>query len=284
MTTALSIVQGSFGRISLLDMDTPLVSHAHSQCHVIFKASGADSAYYVSEERLPVTEKTAILVNAWEPHYYFSEPDFPRTVYLVLYIEPKWLAPLYKPFQMSGHPQFFPQPCVSITPRIRAMVDNLIGDLMSIIAPTRESLENILFELMLAISEQFSSWRDLDPLAPEAWLHNDARIRRAIAHIESNLDRPLDADTLASAALLSRAQFFARFRRATGMTPHVFVNTRRTEAASQLLARTDNKSSIGAIGEQIGFNDPGHFTRFIRGQLGVTPSEFRRVVQLYTAD
>ena len=61
-------------------MDTPLVSHAHSQCHVIFKASGADSAFYVSEERLPVTDRTAILVNAWEPHYFYSEPDFPRTV------------------------------------------------------------------------------------------------------------------------------------------------------------------------------------------------------------
>ena len=98
MTTALRIAQGEFGRLALLDMDTPLVSHAHSQCHVIFKASGADSAFYVSEERLPVTDRTAILVNAWEPHYFYSEPDFPRTVYLACTTRCAW-----RPIPASSH-------------------------------------------------------------------------------------------------------------------------------------------------------------------------------------
>ena len=101
MTKALRIAQGGFGRLALLDMDTPLVSHAHSQCHVILKASGADSAFYVSEERLPVTDRTAILVNAWEPHYFYSEPDFPRTVYLALYIEPRGPACKSRPASAS---------------------------------------------------------------------------------------------------------------------------------------------------------------------------------------
>ena len=131
MTKALRIAQGGFGRLALLDMDTPLVSHAHSQCHVILKASGADSAFYVSVERLPVTDRTAILVNAWEPHYFYSEPDFPRTVYLALYIEPRWLATLHDPLRLAAHPRFFPWPCVQITPRIRKLADDLIGDLMS---------------------------------------------------------------------------------------------------------------------------------------------------------
>lgn len=282
MTTALRIAHGQFGRVALLDMDTPLVSHAHSQCHVIFKASGADSAFYVSEERLPVTDKTAILVNAWEPHYFFSEPDFPRTVYLALYIEPKWLATLHRPFHLSGHPCFFPRACVEITPHIRRLADNLIGELLSLIPMSRDTLETALFDLMLAISEQFSALRSIDELVrPEGLQLPDSRIQRAISYIENNLGQPLDADSLAGAAHLSRAQFFVRFRHATGMTPNFFVNMRRAEAACRQLARQDERTSVGRLAEGLGFSDQGHFTRFIRGQLGVTPSEYRRVVQVY---
>ena len=182
MTTALRIAQGEFGRLALLDMDTPLVSHAHSQCHVIFKASGADSAFYVSEERLPVTDRTAILVNAWEPHYFYSEPDFPRTVYLALYIEPRWLATLYDPLRVAAHPRFFPRPCVQITPRIRKLADDLIGELMSPIPMQQERLESALFDLMLAVSEQFSAWENIqDLIRPEGLRLPDSRIQRALA-------------------------------------------------------------------------------------------------------
>jgi AraC family transcriptional regulator len=282
MTTALRIAQGEFGRLALLDMDTPLVSHAHSQCHVIFKASGADSAFYVSEERLPVTDRTAILVNAWEPHYFYSEPDFPRTVYLALYIEPQWLAKLYDPLRLSGHPRFFPRPRVEITPHIRKLADDLIGELMSLIPMKQERLESALFDLMLAISERFSAWESIDALVrPEGLQLPDSRIQRAITYIGEHLGQPLDVDRLAASAHLSRAQFFVRFRRCTGMTPHVYINTLRAENACRRLAQEEGGASLGRLAEELGFSDQGHFTRFIRGHLGVTPSEYRRVVQVY---
>jgi AraC family transcriptional regulator len=282
MTAALRIAQGEFGRLALLDMDTPLVSHAHSQCHVIFKASGADSAFYVSEERLPVTDRTAILVNAWEPHYFYSEPDFPRTVYLALYIEPRWLATLCNPLRVSAHPRFFPRPCVEITPRVRKLADDLIGDLMSLIPMTQEKLESGLFDLMLAVSEQFSAWESIDDLVrPEGLQLPDSRIQRAIVYIGENLGHPLDVDRLAASAHLSRAQFFVRFRRCTGMTPHVYINMLRAETACRRLAQPDDRTSLGRLAEDLGFSDQGHFTRFIRGHVGVTPSEYRRVVQVY---
>ena len=282
MTKALRIAQGGFGRLALLDMDTPLVSHAHSQCHVILKASGADSAFYVSEERLPVTDRTAILVNAWEPHYFYSEPDFPRTVYLALYIEPRWLATLHDPLRLAAHPRFFPRPCVQITPRIRKLADDLIGDLMSPIPMKQERLEIALFDLMLAVSEQFSALESIqDLMRPEGLRLPDSRIQRALNHISEHLDQALDVDRLAASAHLSRAQFFVRFRRCTGMTPHVYVNTLRAETACLQLAQVDERTSLGRLAEDLGFSDQGHFTRFFRGQIGVTPGEYRRVVQAY---
>lgn len=282
MTTAIRIAQGMFGRVALLDMDAPLVSHAHSQCHVVLKASGADSAFYVSEERLPVTDRTAILVNAWEPHYFYSDPNFPRTLYLVLYIEPKWLATLHDPLRMSGHPGFFPCPCVEITPHVRKLADGLIAELLSLIPMAQERLESALFELMLAISEQYSALKSMDDLVrPQSLQLPDSRVQRAIGYIRDNLGHSLDMDRVAASAHLSRAQFFVRFRRATGMTPQVFVNTLRAETACRRLAEQETRTSLGMLAEELGFSDQGHFTRFIRGHLGVTPSEYRRVVQVY---
>ena len=40
MSSAVKIFQGRFGRVALLDMDAPLVGHAHHHCHILIKAGG----------------------------------------------------------------------------------------------------------------------------------------------------------------------------------------------------------------------------------------------------
>jgi AraC family transcriptional regulator len=103
MSNAIRIFQGKFGRVALLDMDRPLVTHAHSQCHVLLKASGADTFFAVRDRLHPLTDETAVLVNSWEPHCYAHQnPDAPRTVILALYIEPVWLCEIEKRLTSSA--------------------------------------------------------------------------------------------------------------------------------------------------------------------------------------
>ncbi|MCK9507794.1 MAG: AraC family transcriptional regulator [Pigmentiphaga sp.] len=282
MTTALRIAQGRFGRVSLLDMDTPLAPHAHSQCHAIFKVSGADSAFYINDERLPVTERTAILVNAWEPHYFFSEPDFPRTVYLVLYIEPEWMSSLHSPLHVAAHPRFFPQSCVALPADIRRRVDHLVALMMSLVPVSQDKLESELFELMVAVCERYSAWGRHDALfLPPGGLVQDARINKAIAAIRSNPGQTQDIEQLAHSVHLSRAQFFLRFKRSTGLTPAMFINMQRAEVACKRLAQESYYGSVGKLADELGFTDQAHFTRFIRNHLCVTPTDYQRVVHLY---
>ena len=47
MSNALRVVHGVFGRVALLDMDRPLVRHAHPHCHVLLKVEGADTQFAV---------------------------------------------------------------------------------------------------------------------------------------------------------------------------------------------------------------------------------------------
>ncbi len=66
MTKALSILQGRFGRVALLDMDTSLVDHAHPHYHLIFKASGPDQSFVVEGQTVPLRSDTLVAVNSWQ--------------------------------------------------------------------------------------------------------------------------------------------------------------------------------------------------------------------------
>ena len=130
MSNAIKIFQGRFGRVALLDMSAPLVGHAHHHCHILLKAGGADSAFSVRGETAPLTNESAVLVNAWEHHAY-THPVAPgeRTLILALYIEPNWLAEIQRSLAMSGHPRFFPQSSVRVTAATRKITEEFVLEL-----------------------------------------------------------------------------------------------------------------------------------------------------------
>ena len=124
MSSAVKLLQGRFGRVALLDMSAPLVAHAHPHCHVLIKAGGADTRFLVRGEEAPLTDTTAVLVNAWEPHLYRHHvAPGERTLILALYIEPSWLADMQRSLQFSAHPRFFPRCCVEINAAIKRIAD-----------------------------------------------------------------------------------------------------------------------------------------------------------------
>ena len=281
MSSAIKIFQGRFGRVALLDMDAPLVGHAHPHCHILIKAGGADSAFVVRGERAPLTDDSVVLVNAWEPHAYVHEPpSTERTVILALYIEPQWLADLQMSLALSGHPRFFPQPCVRITSRTRRIAEEFVLELWwaDEVSPAR--MEDLLFNLILAVIETYTGWRDLvSLLRSKPPVAMDPRVRHAIALMKQDVGHELDVDALAMRTGLSRAHFFALFQRDTHVTPLVYANVLRFEAAVDRLTHT--KDSLGEVAHHLGFSAPGHFSRFFRQHLGITPSDYRRTVNLF---
>lgn len=281
VSSAIKLFQGQFGRVALLDMNAPLVEHAHHHCHVLLKAGGSDSAFLVRGERQPLTESTAVLINAWEPHAY--QHDLPRsqdTLILALYIEPGWLAEIERSLSLAGHPRFFPRNCVEIDARTKKMVDEFVLELWWADDIAAGRLENLLFNLMIAVIDGYSSWRDMAGLLrirPPAAI--DPRIRRAIAYMRTHISLDFDMATLAREVGLSRAHFFALFQRETQITPLVYANVLRVEASIRSL--TDRHRPVSDISHALGFSAPGHFSRFFREHVGVTPTEYRNRVNLF---
>jgi AraC-like DNA-binding protein len=281
VSSAVKIFQGRFGRVALLDMDAPLVGHAHHHCHILIKAGGADGAFSVRGERAPLTDDSAVLVNAWEHHAYeHRAAPGQRTLILALYIEPGWLADLQRSLALSGHPRFFPQSCVRISPATRKITEEFVLELWwaDEVSPAR--LEDLLFNLIVAVIESYSGWRDLASLLrSKPPVAMDPRIRQAIALMKQDTAHELDMDSLAARAGVSRAHFFTLFQRDTQVTPLVYANVLRFEAAVKRL--TQGNESLGELAHDLGFSAPGHFSRFFRQHLGITPSDYRRVVNLF---
>lgn len=281
MSTAIKLFQGRFGRVALLDMNAPLVEHAHHHCHVLLKAGGSDSSFMVRGERQPLTDSTAVLINAWEPHAY--QHDLPQsldTLILALYIEPGWLAEIQRSLALAGHPRFFPRNCVEIDAHTRRIRDEFALELWWADDIAAERLEKLLFSLMIAVIESYSGWRDMAGLLrsrPPTSI--DPRIRRAIAYMRANVALDFDMTNLANEVGLSRAHFFALFQRETKTTPLVYANALRIEAAIQGL--TDQHRLVADISHSLGFPAPGHFSRFFRERVGITPTEYRNRVNLF---
>ena len=284
MSTAIRIIQGKFGRVALLDMDRPLVTHAHSQCHVLLKATGADNFFQVRDQLYPLTDETAILVNTWEPHCYaHCNPEGPRTTILALYIEPLWLGEIENGLISSTHPCFFPKTCIELPKHIRNLANRLAMKMLYGEDLSDTYLQDQLSKLMIAVIDAFSTWRTIITLQPRMpGVAQDHRIRRAISYMRTNIGTEFDIDKLAIEACLSRAHFFKLFQQCTSLTPNLYLNVLRMNAAFTGLTQTT--VPLATLSENLGFSAQSHFTRFFQQHAGVNPSQYRKVVDVHRAD
>lgn len=276
MSKALSFFQGRFGRIALLQMDRPLVHHAHRACHVLFKAGGGDTSFDVRGRYCPLTRSNAVVVNAWERHAYTHNCQTNEALILALYIDPTWLASIDRHLIVSGHAEFFPSPGVEISEKLQNRVQELSADMALLDEFDTEYMENAVFNLMVDVFDAFS---DRKKLSSEylASRNSDYRVRRAVNWLRARPGEALDINALSKVAGLSRAHLFERFKHVTGLTPAMFLNTLRMEAAHPMLMHYDRP--LVEVGEELGFSAAANFTRFFRQHQGITPSEYRRVTR-----
>ncbi|MDX2247901.1 MAG: AraC family transcriptional regulator [Bacteroidia bacterium] len=101
------------------------------------------------------------------------------------------------------------------------------------------------------------------------------RLCMARTHIHSNLNDPLDLDTLAQVACLSKFHFIRLFKEVFDQTPRQYLITRRLEAASTLLV--NSSKSFHEICQEVGLKDSSSFGRLFKRSYGATPHLYRRM-------
>lgn len=99
-------------------------------------------------------------------------------------------------------------------------------------------------------------------------------LRRARDHIDRHYREPLDLDTLAAIAGVSKYHFLRIFAATYARTPGAYLSERRVERAQDLL-RTSNLT-VTEVCFAVGFSSLGSFSSRFRAITGETPKEFQR--------
>lgn len=106
------------------------------------------------------------------------------------------------------------------------------------------------------------------------WTSNP-RLMPVLRHINSNIDRPIDIDTLADIACVTRQHIIRLFKQNFNLTPLQFITQKKIEHAELLLLTTENQ--VKNIAYDLGFNDYSYFIRLFRKQTGHTPAAYRKI-------
>ncbi|HWD18807.1 MAG TPA: GyrI-like domain-containing protein [Verrucomicrobiae bacterium] len=106
------------------------------------------------------------------------------------------------------------------------------------------------------------------------WNDYQARILRALTHIQERLDETLDLEALAQVACFSSFHFHRIFAAMTGETIADHVRRLRLERAA-LELRNGGKQVV-TVALDAGYEAHEAFTRAFKAAYGVSPAEFRR--------
>jgi len=270
MSTALSVCHGEFGRAALYRLDKSLITHAHREGHLIFHVEGSFSDVLINDRHHKIDMQHAAAVSPLEPHS-FDVIDNEPSVVLVLYIKPIWFL---ENSQSAEFTLRFGSSQVVRTKSIDAVVRRFISLLLN--GHDTDDIDSLLFSLSKLCYEQ--TWQSISSpglLQNKCSKFSDFRIRRSLRMMQKCISAEIEMESVARSVGLSRPHFFKLFKKQLGVTPNVYLNTLRSERAIDELINTEK--TVTSIAYDLGYSSQAAFTRFFSSNVGIAPSEYRRV-------
>jgi AraC-like DNA-binding protein len=239
---------------------------------MLFKVAGANTHFIVDDVPSPLTEDSAVLVDAWRPHEFLHRPGQPSTQILALYLDPEWLANFRRDWIRSSEFNFFNTTCGPVNAASRQLVMAL-AECLSAGAESLVDAELLLSELVISMIDRSSAYGRQAPRLSEYRLV-DWRIRKAMGHIQGKAGDSTSIDHIIGEIGMSRSNFFRQFKACTGMSPGLFQNVVRLEQAVRLTIAS--QEPLGSAASRLGFVDQAHFSRFFRNHTAVSPRAYRQ--------
>ena len=100
-----------------------------------------------------------------------------------------------------------------------------------------------------------------------------SNLRQLTDYIHTHLGQNMGLEELAQLVNLSSHHFGKLFKESMGISIHQYVLQCRVDRAKKLL--TNQKLSLAAIAQTVGFYDQSHFTNVFRRQTKLTPRQYR---------
>jgi len=279
MSRAITVCHGEFGRLSYVEINRAKVLHAHREGQLLFLLSGEDITCILDNDPVTLSVDRAVAIDSYNPHEIHVASDAKAATVLSLYLNPEWYArhiPNSDPDWLVFGTRSFPVSAV-----IRDHLEHLLA-LVQPPAPDKQpgyhaALESRLAQLCNACfvePEGLPKSREgINPIAA-----CDARIRKSLGVMHSHIPNDIPLDDIAREAGLSRPHFYRLFRDNLGLTPNAYMNMLRMEFALERLIFSDQP--VTSIALDLGFASQASFTRFFGANLGIPPTDYRRVACL----
>lgn len=275
MSSPQRLFEGRFGRLILAAPAlTPGGAGAgeNAGAVILIKHQGPDCSVRLGATALPLTRDDVIFVDPREA--YACEAAAGARV-IEFRPSPRWLREAFpETFQPVGG-RIFARSRETITPRMRQLADTLAIEAVNDQFLSPERLEFMLQELMLSVVETYLARRRA---AASLWRGSrfaDTRIRKALGLLRARPNKDVNIDELASQVGLSRSRFYDLFQVCTGRSPRAYLDMLCVESAIAKLS--SGHSRIADVSAELGFSAQSNFTRFFLNQVGIPPSEYRRV-------
>ena len=239
-----------------------------------FHLGGAEATVRVSDNDFRLAPKSAVAISPWEPHSFQPTEGEGTCLCLTLYIKPMWFL------ENSRSAEFvlsFGNAAVAMTPEVSQWVGRLTSLLLD--AQASERFDGFLYETTRTCFDQ--SWDGVEGQPLQHCLErtfNDFRVRRSLRLMQENFTEETAIDDLAREVGLSRPHFFKLFKMQMRITPNLYLNTLRAEQAIDDLLTTSK--SVTDIGFDLGFSSQASFSRFFTSNVGIPPTDYRRVAHV----
>lgn len=269
--TAIKLHRGEFGYISMLNVASDLVTHAHAEAHLIIWLDGAAGTMHVDGSAIVPGANVAIGINSFQPHSHSFEAGAAPGAFLAFYIRPDWAS---ERFGLAAGAPLFRDPAIAIDAGLRELCLGLVhtltdgagmGDLAAY------EVARVIDSILETVAEGMPRGQ------AHATGRPDYRVRKAVELMRMNVSDRISFDELARSVGLSRPHFFALFKEQMNLTPNVFWNALRMEEALRQLQGTEEP--LTAVACNLGFTTQGNFTRFFRDHAGVPPTLYREAAR-----
>jgi AraC-like DNA-binding protein len=274
MSTALALHHGVFGRVALYKLDRSMALHAHREGHLIFHVEGPSASVRIEDSFYCLGSNQAVAISPWQPHNYQCEHPGQPSVLLTLYIKPIWFLDASRSANSSLR---FGRGAIEVTEPISKLVYRVAAGMLD--DADEPFIAGYLYELTQQCFDQSWQWvEDGRSSVSHVPMVRDFRVRNSIRLMHQRVNDEVALDKIARDAGLSRPHFYKLFRQQVGITPNIFLNTLRMEAA--IVRLTTSFDHVTDIGLDLGFSSQASFTRFFIANVGVAPSDYRRVVRI----
>lgn len=102
---------------------------------------------------------------------------------------------------------------------------------------------------------------------------NQSLTEKVRQYIHNHFTEKITQQDLCDIANVSASYLDRVFKHTTGKTPMDYINSMRTKAAADLLARKE--FTIERISEEVGISDPKYFSRVFKKYTGLSPKQYR---------